>query len=79
MLFIYIYLMFLIMMGTYLSQSFLQLFFDSTQISTEFIFIKTFCIKYIYYKCIYPMDAFTINAFAINAFLSLLIYHKIFL
>ena len=50
--------MFLIMMHTYLPQSSMQLFSDSTQISTGFIFIKTFCIKFIYHKCIYLTNAF---------------------
>ena len=41
------------MMGTHFSQNSLQLLSDSIQISIGFIFIKTFCIKWIY-----PTNAF---------------------
>ena len=76
MLFMYIYLMFLIMMGTHFSQSFLQLFSDSIQILIGFISIKNICIKCIYYKCIYGINAFNPQMhlthkciYSINAFI----------
>ena len=72
MLSMYIYLMFLIMMHTHLPQSSLQLFSDSTQISTGFISIKTFCIKSIYHKCIYLTNTFIPQMHLWNK----CIYHK---